>query len=132
MELIPAIDLKGGKCVRLYQGDYEQATVYGNDPGRWALNWQALGATRLHVVDLDGAAEGEPKNTDGIRRILKIIKIPIQAGGGIRRTRSIEQLLNLGVQRIILGTAAVEHTSFVEEACAEFGDNIVIGIDSRE
>jgi phosphoribosylformimino-5-aminoimidazole carboxamide ribotide isomerase len=131
MEIIPAVDIKGGKCVRLVQGDHNQVTVYGNDPARWALNWEALGAKRLHIVDLDGAAKGEPQNIAAIRMILKVVKIPLQVGGGVRRLQSVEQMLKLGVKRVILGTAAVENESFVKEACRAFGDAIIIGLDFR-
>ena len=132
MEIIPAIDLKGGKCVRLYQGDHDQVTVYGNDPARWALNWQQLGAKRVHVVDLEGAVAGEPQNIDAIRRILKVIQMPMQVGGGIRRLQTIDQLLRLGVQRVILGTAAVEHEDLVAEACHAYGDAVILGLDARD
>jgi phosphoribosylformimino-5-aminoimidazole carboxamide ribotide isomerase len=132
MEIIPAIDLKEGKCVRLYQGDHDQVTVYGNDPARWALNWEQLGAKRIHVVDLEGAVAGEPQNIDAIRRILKAGEMPVQVGGGIRRTKTIDELLRLGVQRVIMGTATVENESLVADACAAFEDAVMIGIDSRD
>ncbi len=106
MEVIPAIDLKGGRCVRLYQGDYGRETVYSEDPAAMAGHWQSLGAPRLHLVDLDGAAKGEPCHLALIGRMAAAVKIPVQVGGGIRCMETIRQLLDLGVQRVILGTAA--------------------------
>lgn len=132
MEIIPAVDLKGGKCVRLHQGDHAQVTIYGNDPARWALNWQQLGGKRLHIVDLEGAVQGEPRNIDAVRRILKVVEVPVQVGGGIRRLQTIEHLLRLGVQRVILGTAAVEDESFVRDACMVYEDAVIVGIDARD
>ena len=107
IEIIPAIDLKGGKCVRLYQGNYDEETVFSSDPVEMALRWQTLGAPRLHIVDLDGAAAGEPVNLDIIRQIATAALIPTQLGGGIRRLETVEQVLKVGVERVILGTAAV-------------------------
>ena len=132
MEVIPAIDLKDGRCVRLYQGDFQRESVYSEDPVRMARQWKKEGASRLHVVDLDGAATGVPHNTVIIERILKAVKIPIQVGGGIRGMDTLEHFLNIGVQRMVLGTAAVEDTVFVEKACERYGDAIVIGVDVRD
>ncbi|MFC1892479.1 1-(5-phosphoribosyl)-5-[(5-phosphoribosylamino)methylideneamino]imidazole-4-carboxamide isomerase [Chloroflexota bacterium] len=132
MEIIPAVDLRQGRCVRLYQGDYEQETVFSDDPLEVALKWQAVGAPRLHIVDLDGAAGGEPQNLDIIARIARAALVPIQVGGGIRRRETVEELLKAGVERVILGTAAVEHPRFVEEECRRFGESIIVSIDARE
>ena len=131
MELIPAIDLKDGRCVRLYQGDFAQATVYGDDPVAMARRWADLGATRLHVVDLDGAKSGRPVNTDAVRGIVRALKIPVQLGGGLRREEDIVAALAMGVERVILGTAAVEHADLVARMAARFGDQIIVGVDAR-
>ncbi len=131
MEIIPAIDLKDGRCVRLYQGDFAQATVYGDDPVAMARRWADLGATRLHVVDLDGAKSGRPVNTDTVRGIVRALKIPVQLGGGLRREEDIVTALALGVERVILGTAAVEHAGLVAQMVARFGEQIIVGVDAR-
>ncbi|MBQ6005542.1 MAG: 1-(5-phosphoribosyl)-5-[Selenomonadaceae bacterium] len=131
MIIFPAIDLRGGKCVRLIQGDFDKETVYSDDPQATALKWQNLGAKFLHVVDLDGARAGSPQNIDAIKKILAAIKIPIEVGGGIRTLNDAEKLLNLGVRRVILGSVAVENISLVEAAAKKFGDKIVVGIDAR-
>lgn len=130
-EIIPAIDLKEGCCVRLYQGDFRQATVFSEDPVAVARQWEALGAPRLHVVDLDGARQGELVNTPIIRDILAAVRIPLQVGGGIRQMESIFRLLSLGVQRVILGTVAVEKPMLVQRACIRFEEAIVVAIDGR-
>jgi len=132
MEIIPAIDLRDGKCVRLYQGDYDEETVFSDDPVEVALEWQSLGAPRLHIVDLDGAAKGEPFNLDIIKEIASAVLIPTQLGGGIRRLETIEQLLKAGIERVILGTAAVEDPKLIEEACSKFSESIIVSIDARE
>ena len=132
MIIFPAIDLRGGKCVRLIQGDFDKETVYSDDPQATALKWQNMGAKFLHVVDLDGARKGSPQNLDAIKKILSAIKIPIEVGGGIRTLDDAEKLLNLGVRRVILGSVAVENISLVEEAVKKFGDKIVVGIDARD
>ena len=132
MEVIPAIDLRGGKCVRLYQGDYSQETVFSDGPEDIALKWQSLGAVRLHLVDLDGAATGDLCNLSTIDRIAKKVDIPLQVGGGIRRMKTIEQLLKVGIKRVILGTTAVENPEFIREVCSNFGEAIIIGIDARD
>ncbi len=132
MELIPAIDLRNGKCVRLYQGDYEQETVFSDDPVSMAERWQSEGAKRLHLVDLDGAARGEPCNLDAIEKIAATVEIPVQVGGGIRTLAMTEHLLNLGVGRVILGTVAIENPEIVAEACDKFNDQIIVGIDARD
>lgn len=132
MEVIPAIDLRKGKCVRLYQGDYDKETVFSDDPVSTALRWQSEGAVRLHVVDLDGAAVGQPGNLDAIGRILGAVELPVQVGGGIRDLKTVEQLLAMGVGRVVMGTLAVENPDVAAQACAEFGEQVVIGIDARD
>jgi len=131
MEIIPAIDLKGGKCVRLYQGDYTKETVFSEDPVGMARHWESLGAPRLHIVDLDGAAKGEPVHTSIVAEIASSVKIPVQLGGGLRSLESIEEVLGLGVAWAILGTAAVANQELIREACRRFGDRIVVSIDAR-
>ena len=132
MIIFPAIDLRGGKCVRLIQGDFDRETVYSDDPQATALKWQAAGAKFLHVVDLDGAKAGSPQNLDAIKKMLAAIKIPIEVGGGIRTLDDVEKILSLGVRRVILGSVAVENPVLVEEAVKNFGvEKIVVGIDAR-
>ena len=131
MEIIPAIDLKGGKCVRLYQGDYNQETVFSQDPVDVAKHWQSLGARRIHIVDLDGAAKGRICHFDIIASIAAAVKIPVQVGGGIRTIKSIERLLGVGVERVILGTVAIEKQDMVEEGCKRYGSRIIAGVDAR-
>jgi phosphoribosylformimino-5-aminoimidazole carboxamide ribotide isomerase len=118
--------------VRLYQGDYEKETVFSDDPLEAALKWQAKGAPRLHVVDLDGAAEGEPLNLDIIKEIAGAALIPVQVGGGIRDVATIEKVLKEGVERVVLGTAAVENADVVVEACRRFRDSIVVSVDAED
>ncbi|MDJ0568194.1 MAG: 1-(5-phosphoribosyl)-5-[(5-phosphoribosylamino)methylideneamino]imidazole-4-carboxamide isomerase [Pleurocapsa sp. MO_192.B19] len=132
MEVIPAIDLLGGKCVRLYQGDYNQASIFNNNPVEVARQWAEEGATRLHVVDLDGAKEGKSVNLPVIEAIAKAISIPVQVGGGLRDRAGVSRLLDTGVQRAILGTVAVEQPELVTELCSEFPQKIVVGIDARK
>ena len=132
MEVIPAIDLRRGKCVRLYQGDYSQETIFSEDPIGIARLWQSLGAPRLHLVDLDGAARGELCHLSIIGEISQVVKIPLQVGGGIRQLETIEQLLETGVGRVILGTTAVENPSLLEKACHRFEEAIIVGIDARD
>lgn len=131
MIIFPAIDLLGGKCVRLVQGDFGRETVYSDDVAATALKWQNSGAKFLHVVDLDGARAGSPKNLDAIKKILDAVTIPIEVGGGVRSLDDVERLLTLGVRRVILGSVAVENPSLVAEAVARFGSRIVVGIDAR-
>lgn len=131
MEVIPAIDLLDGRCVRLYQGDYEQSQVFDNNPIEVARQWEEQGATRLHVVDLDGAKQGKPVNLPAIAAIAKAVSIPVQVGGGLRDRPSVAQLLDLGVDRIILGTVAIENPPLVSQLCQEFPHQIVLGIDAR-
>ena len=131
MEIIPAIDLKGGKCVRLYQGDYGRETVFSEDPVGMALHWQSLGAQRLHIVDLDGAAQGELWHAPLVAEIAHSVRIPLQLGGGLRSLELIEQALGFGVERAILGTAAVADQAMIREACRRFGEQMVVSIDAR-
>lgn len=132
MIVIPAIDLKEGKCVRLLQGRMEDATVYGDDPGEMARRFEDMGAELIHVVDLDGAFAGSQKNLDSIKRILDSVGIPIEVGGGIRNMAAIEGLLGLGVSRVILGTVAVEDPGLLMLACKKYPGRIVAGIDAKD
>jgi phosphoribosylformimino-5-aminoimidazole carboxamide ribotide isomerase len=132
MEIIPAIDLKEGACVRLYQGDFAQATVYGTDPAAMARRWVEAGATRLHVVDLDGARAGAPVNTEAVRAIVEAAGVPVQLGGGLRSEEAIAAALATGVARVILGTAAVQSPAFVAQMVARFGEHIIVGVDAHE
>ena len=134
MLLIPAIDLKEGHCVRLEQGDMNKATTFSEDPGAMAKRWVDLGARRLHLVDLDGAFAGKPKNESAIKAILKEVgdDIPVQLGGGIRDLETIERLLDDGLTYVIIGTAAVKNPGFLQEACAAFPGHIIVGLDAKE
>ncbi|NJN85892.1 MAG: 1-(5-phosphoribosyl)-5-[(5-phosphoribosylamino)methylideneamino]imidazole-4-carboxamide isomerase [Leptolyngbyaceae cyanobacterium SL_7_1] len=131
MDIIPAIDLLEGRCVRLYQGDYQQSQVFDDNPVAVAQRWLDQGATRLHLVDLDGAKAGYPINTSVIEQIVQVAPVPVQVGGGLRDRASVAQLLALGVQQVILGTIAVEQPSLVESLAQEFPDRIIVGIDAR-
>lgn len=131
MELIPAIDLKDGRCVRLFQGDFAQSTVYGDDPVAMAQRWVEQGATRLHVVDLDGARNGRPTNTDAVLAIVQAVSVPVQLGGGLRREEDVDAALALGVERVILGTAAVDQAELVARLLARFGERLIVGVDAR-
>ncbi|ACB53488.1 phosphoribosylformimino-5-aminoimidazole carboxamide ribotide isomerase [Crocosphaera subtropica ATCC 51142] len=131
MDVIPAIDLLEGRCVRLYQGNYQQSEVYNENPVEVARQWADEGATRLHLVDLDGAKQGHPVNLDTIEAIVRAISIPVQVGGGLRDRQSIAQLIDLGVDRTIVGTVAVENPSLVQELCQAFPSKIAVGIDAR-
>jgi phosphoribosylformimino-5-aminoimidazole carboxamide ribotide isomerase len=131
MIVIPAIDLKEGKCVRLEQGLMERDTVYSDNPAAQALAWEAQGAELLHIVDLDGAFAGEPQNRGAIEAIVGALKIPTQLGGGIRDLATIEAYLGMGIGRVIIGTAAQRNPELVQEACAKFPDRIVVGIDAK-
>lgn len=130
MIIYPAIDLKEGKCVRLYKGDMTQDTIYNDDPGAQAAEWAQLGFSWLHIVDLDGAVGGTPVNHSAVRKILKSVDLPIQLGGGIRNMVQIDRWLGEGVSRVILGTAAVRDPDLVKEACHKFPGQIVVALDS--
>lgn len=132
MIVIPAIDLKDGKCVRLLQGKKDEVTVYSDAPALMAQKWVELGARLLHVVDLDGAFTGEQKNLDRIREIRRSIHIPIELGGGIRDIARIDKLVSLGVDRIIIGTSAAENPDMVREACKKFPGRVLAGIDAKD
>ena len=131
MMIYPAIDIRGGRCVRLTEGRFDAETVFADDPAEMALKWAGLGAEFLHLVDLDGALAGEGKNVPVIERILQSVSIPVQLGGGIRNLETIEKLLSLGVTRLILGSAAVKNPQLVEEACKKYPGHIAVGIDAK-
>ena len=131
MIIYPAIDIRGGRCVRLTEGRFDAETVFADDPAEMALKWARLGAEFLHLVDLDGALAGEGRNVPVIERILKSVSIPVQVGGGIRNLETIEKLLSLGVTRLILGSAAVKNPQLVEEACKKYPGHIAVGIDAK-
>jgi phosphoribosylformimino-5-aminoimidazole carboxamide ribotide isomerase len=131
MEIIPAVDIRNGKCVRLYQGDYDQETVFSDDPVSFAVQWKELGASRIHVVDLDGAAAGEPRNMPVVARIATETGLPVQLGGGIRNEVTIKEALNAGVDRVIMGTIAIENPDLLQELCGKFGESIVVSVDAR-
>ncbi len=132
MIIIPAIDLKDGKCVRLEQGLMEKDTVYSDDPAAMARHWQSEGGELLHLVDLNGAFDGVPRNRQAIRSIVDAIEIPTELGGGIRDMATIRAYLELGIDRVILGTVAKENPALVQDACREFPGRIVVGIDARD
>ena len=133
MEVIPAIDLRLGLCVRLFQGDYQQETVFSDEPVSVALAWQEQGAPRLHLVDLDGAAGGVPVNLEVITSIIHNLTIPVQIGGGIRDLATAESLLSAGADRVVIGTAAVENPSLVEDLCQKHGSHrVVIAVDAKD
>ena len=132
MEVIPAIDLLDGKCVRLYQGDYQQSQVFSDNPLEVARQWVNQGATRLHIVDLDGAKQGKPTNLQAIAAIAQDVAIPVPVGGGLRNYENVKQILDLGVERVILGTVAVENPNLVAELTKAFPQSIVVGIDARD
>lgn len=132
MIIFPAIDLRAGKAVRLLQGDPDKQTVFSDHPLAVAHSWQDRGARFLHLVDLDGAFAGKPQNLDVIKEIAALLSIPVQVGGGIRDLATVEELLNLGVARVILGTTAISKPQMVEEAVKQFGDKIVVGIDGKD
>jgi len=132
MDVIPAIDILEGRCVRLYQGDYERSQVFSENPVDMAKQWVDQGATRLHLVDLDGAKAGKVVNLKAIEAIAAAVPVPIEIGGGLRDRTSVQQVFNLGVQWAILGTIAVEKPQVVQELCQEFPGKMIIGIDARD
>ena len=132
MEIIPAIDLLGGACVRLHQGDYNQVTRFSDDPVAQALRWQDQGASRLHLVDLDGAKSGDPVNDTSVRAITDALSIPVQLGGGVRTLERAESLIDCGLDRVILGTAAIENPEMVKQLAARHPGKVVVGIDARD
>lgn len=133
MIIFPAIDLRGGNCVRLYKGDFKQETIFSDKPWEMALKWQEAGAKYLHLVDLDGALAGKPVNTEVIRKIVSTLQIPVQLGGGLRNEASLEAAFELGITRVILGSIAVKKPEFVKEAIKKYGgEKIVVGIDAKD
>ena len=133
MEIIPAIDLRGGNCVRLYQGDYAQETIFSDNPLEVAERWQSEGGQRLHIVDLDGAHSGNPANLAAISGITRSLTIPVQVGGGIRSIDTASGLFDAGAARVVVGTAAVSNPDLVEELCRRFGsDRVVVALDARD
>jgi len=132
MLIIPAIDLRGGKCVRLLQGRADAETIFSDDPVTMALKWQSKGAQFLHVVDLDGAFTGVQENLDIVKNIAGALSIPMELGGGIRDQKAIERILQSGVRRAILGTSALKDPAFAENMCKEYGHRIAVGIDAKD
>ncbi|MCF7695473.1 1-(5-phosphoribosyl)-5-[(5-phosphoribosylamino)methylideneamino]imidazole-4-carboxamide isomerase [Mycetohabitans sp. B2] len=134
MLLIPAIDLKDGQCVRLKQGDMDQVTVFSEDPAAMARHWVDNGARRLHLVDLNGAFAGKPRNEEAIRSIIAEVgeEMPVQLGGGIRDLNTIERYLDDGLSYVIIGTAAVKNPGFLRDACSAFGGHIIVGLDAKD
>lgn len=132
MMIYPAIDIKDGRCVRLKQGKFDDITVYYENPAEAAVLWKAKGAKYIHIVDLDGALEGVPKNLEVIREIANGVDIPVQIGGGIRSRQTVDLLLSAGVRRVIVGTMAVKNRELLEELVKEYGDKIVVGIDAKD
>ena len=132
MQVIPAIDLKEGKCVRLKQGLMDQATIFSEHPAEMATHWKSKGAKRLHLVDLDGAFAGQQKNLDVIREVIQEMgEVPIQLGGGIRNLDTVESLINAGIDSVIIGTAAITNPGFLHEACFAFPGQIIVGLDAK-
>jgi len=132
MELIPAIDIRDGHCVRLYQGDYSRETVFSDDPTAVALRWQEQGASRLHLIDLDGARAGEPVNIEVVEAIARAVTIPCQVGGGIRTLATVASYVAMGIERVILGTVAVRAQTLVAEACYRYPGAIIVAVDARD
>jgi phosphoribosylformimino-5-aminoimidazole carboxamide ribotide isomerase len=134
MLLIPAIDLKDGKCVRLQQGDMNAATTFSDDPAAMARRWLDAGARRLHLVDLNGAFAGRPVNENAVKSILRVVgdSIPVQLGGGIRDLDTIERYLDDGISYVVIGTAAVKNPGFMKDACSAFGGHVIVGLDAKD
>ena len=132
MQVIPAIDLRGGRCVRLVQGDFDRETVFGDDPAAMAARWVADGAERLHLVDLDGAKTGRPANVEAVRAILSVVDIPCQIGGGIRDDASAAAWLDAGIERVIVGTQALKDPAWFRNLVERFPNRVVLGLDARD
>lgn len=132
MKIIPAIDLKNGRCVRLIQGKEDQETVYGEDPVEIALSFEEQGAEQIHLVDLDGAFRGESKNLEQVERIAQAVKVPLELGGGIRSLDDISRVFDLGVSFVIIGTIAVKNPKILEEAIERFGNQLILGLDAKD
>jgi phosphoribosylformimino-5-aminoimidazole carboxamide ribotide isomerase len=131
MQVWPAIDLRAGKCVRLRQGDYGRETIFGHDPAAMARHWVEQGGDRLHLVDLDGAKEGQPSNLDSVRAIVSAVTVPCELGGGVRDERTIASLLDLGLSRLVIGTKALREPDWFRQMCGQFPERLVLGIDAR-
>ena len=131
MQVIPAVDIKGGRCVRLIQGKFDQETVFADDPVQMALHWQSLGASRLHVVDLDGAREGTPRQLDILDRIVDAVRIPVQFGGGLRDEQAVRKAFEAGAERVVLGSVAIVAPEFAQRMFADWGERIALGVDVR-
>ncbi|MGB6011786.1 MAG: 1-(5-phosphoribosyl)-5-[(5-phosphoribosylamino)methylideneamino]imidazole-4-carboxamide isomerase [Desulfobacterales bacterium] len=131
MDVIPAVDIKNGKCVRLFQGRMDSETVFSDDPAAMAKRWEDEGAEFIHIVDLDGAIEKSPQNLGSIRKIINSVDAHIEVGGGIRDERTIRMFLEIGVKRVVMGTEAIRNPKLVKDACKEFPGQIVVGIDAR-
>jgi phosphoribosylformimino-5-aminoimidazole carboxamide ribotide isomerase len=131
MIIIPAVDIKNGKCVRLVQGRMEDETIFSDEPDAMALKWAHLGAQLIHVIDLDGAFAKRPRNMDSIRKILQAVDVPIQLGGGIRNQKTVHMYIEMGVKRVIIGTEAIKNPMFVKQVCQAYPNRIVVGIDAR-
>ncbi len=132
MEIWPAIDLRGGNCVRLLQGDYSRETVFGHDPAAMARRWVAEGASCLHLVDLDGARDGRSVNRDAIEAVVRAVDVPCELGGGIRDEETIGQMLDLGLSRLVIGTKALKDPAWFREMCRRFPERLAVGIDARD
>lgn len=132
MLIIPAVDIRGGRCVRLTQGRFDREQVFSNDPVEMALNWQEKGAKRLHVVDLDGAVQGKPQNLKVIEKIVNTVNIPVQLGGGIRDIDTIDKCISIGIDRVIMGTSAVFSREIVKKAVSLYPDKVIVGIDAKD
>lgn len=132
MEIIPAIDMMDGRCVRLRQGKFDDVTVFADDPAEMARQWANQGATRLHLVDLNGSRRGEPQEEESIKRIAAAISIPIQLGGGIRTLETARRMLDIGVERVIIGTSAALDTDLAQAIFTELGDHAILGVDARD
>ena len=131
MQILPAIDLRGGNCVRLRQGDYNQETVFGNNPAEMAKHWESLGGQFLHIVDLDGAKDGTQVNLEAIRAIVRAVQIPCELGGGIRNEETIRLMLDLGLERLVIGTLALRDPGWFRQMCEKFPNRLVLGIDAK-
>ena len=131
MQILPAIDLRGGNCVRLRQGDYNQETVFGNNPAEMAKHWESLGGQFLHIVDLDGAKDGTQVNLEAIRAIVRAVQIPCELGGGIRTEEPIRLMLDLGLERLVIGTLALRDPDWFRRMCEKFPNRLVLGLDAK-
>ena len=132
MEIIPAIDIRGGRCVRLDQGDYDRETVFADDPVEVARRWEAAGATRIHVVDLDGARDGKPQNEEMVRNVIACVDIAVQVGGGMRDLAIVGRFIDAGADRVAIGTIAVKDPTVLVNAVGTFGERIFVGVDARD